>query len=465
MILYCCFKRGRRAKEIKVAQLSGYVSENTDYHHGEASLQGAIIGLAQNFPGSNNINLLAPNGNFGYRRQGGKDHASARYIYTQMEPITSTIFREEDEEVLTYNYADDKRVEPTSYAPIIPLILVNGAQGIGTGFSTYIPPHNPRDIVANLRRLINNDIQQDMLPWFNGFKGSIERKNGTDNKYTIKGKYTIEGNIVHIDDIPILNGWIEPYEFKMQSKEAVSRDDDSPLEKFNSHPGNNMIDMTLTFRKKGLQTLYKTGTLDKYLHMTQNMSITNLHLFNSDNKMTKYDYIEDIMYDFYNYRLSVYILRKEFFLKKLKNDLDIYRYKVMFIEEYLNNTILIARQKITQVIKQLEDKKYPKMANDHRVSEESKSYRYLTDMSIITLTEDKIRELKNKMNECQMIYDEYFNTPIKDIWNRELDEFLDAYDKWCINWKNENSINHKDTKKSSKRKKRVSKTSRVVGKN
>lgn len=465
MILYCCFKRGRRAKEIKVAQLSGYVSENTDYHHGEMSLQGAIIGLAQNFPGSNNINLLTPNGNFGYRRQGGKDHASARYIHTQLDPVACAIFREEDEEILTYNYDDDRRVEPVNYAPIIPMVLVNGSQGIGTGFSTNIPPHNPRDIVANLKRMLNDDTPKDMIPWFNGFKGTIEH-NG-DNKYIVRGKYTIDGNIVHIEDIPIINGWIEPYESKMQAKESVTKDDDSVLENFKSHPGNNIIDMTLTFRSKGLQSLYKSGMLDKYLHMTQNMSVTNLHLFNSQNKITKYDYIEDIMYDFYDYRLSVYEVRKEFFLKKLQNDLDIYRYKVKFIEEYLNGTLLIAKQKVTQVIKQLEDKKYPRLANDHRASDDAKSYRYLTDMTILTLTEDKISELKNKMKECQMKYDEYLNTPIKDIWNRELDEFLVAYDKWYATWESENFSKNIDNKKtkSSRNKKDTKKTKRVVKKN
>lgn len=457
MILYCCFKRGRRSKEVRVAQLAGYVSENTDYHHGEASLQGAIIGLAQNYPGSNNINLLKPNGNFGYRRQGGKDHASARYIHTEMDPVTCSIFREEDEEVLRYNYDDNKRVEPINYAPIIPMILVNGTQGIGTGFSTTIPPHNPKDIVANLKRLINDQKSLDMIPWYNGFKGTVEKNPKQDNKYIIKGKYNINGRKVHITDIPIVNGWIESYETKMQAKESVSKDDKSKLDKFKSHPGNNIIDMTLTFKGQELQKMYKAGTLDKYLNMTQNMSATNLHLFNADNKMTKYDHVEDILQEFYTYRLSMYELRKQFFLKKLQNDFDIYKYKVMFIKEYLANTLLIARKKIVEVIQQLEDKNYPRMANDHRTEDSGRSYRYLTDMTILTLTDDKIKELESKMKECKMKYDEYFETPVKDIWIKELDEFLVAYEKWGEEWEVENAMRDEEDpdakgKKRAKRK-------------
>lgn len=65
-ILFCAFKRNL-VKEFKVAQLSGYVSEHSAYHHGEQSLASTIIGMAQDYVGSNNINLLQPNGQFGTR--------------------------------------------------------------------------------------------------------------------------------------------------------------------------------------------------------------------------------------------------------------------------------------------------------------------------------------------------------------------------------------------------------------
>jgi DNA topoisomerase-2 len=85
-ILYSAFKKNLTS-EIKVAQFSGYVSEQSGYHHGEASLNAAIVGMAQDFVGSNNINLLLPNGQFGTRLQGGKDSASERYIFTQLSPL------------------------------------------------------------------------------------------------------------------------------------------------------------------------------------------------------------------------------------------------------------------------------------------------------------------------------------------------------------------------------------------
>lgn len=459
MIMFCCFKRGRRSKEVKVAQLAGYVSENTDYHHGETSLQGAIIGMAQNFPGSNNISLLKPNGNFGYRRQGGKEHSSVRYIFTELDPITSTIFREEDDEILTYNYDDTKKVEPTYYAPIIPMILINGSEGIGTGFSTNIPPHNPKDIVANLKRLLNDKKPIEMIPWYNGFKGTIEENPKKMNTYTIRGKYSVDGNKVYIEDIPIINGWIEPYETKMEAKISLSADDNNKIEHIKKNPGNNMINMIITFKNNELQKMFKDDSIDKYLHMIQNMSVSNLTLFNTEGKLYKYDTILEILHEFYNFRLKIYERRKKYYISKLENDLNISKFKVKFIREYLAKTIHIAKRKVSQVIAQLEEKNYPKLAHDHRTDDAEKTYRYLTDMSIITLTEDKIEELVANMEKCQCLYDQYLNTPIKKLWLNELDEFLVAYDKWCEWWEDENYIQDKaDPKKKDKKSKKIDKS-------
>jgi DNA topoisomerase-2 len=122
-ILYSAFKKNLTT-EIKVAQFSGYVSEHSGYHHGEASLNAAIVGMAQNFVGSNNINLFMPNGQFGTRLQGGKDSASERYIFTQLNKITRSLFPSHDDNVLTYLNDDGLLVEPVYYAPIIPMVLV-----------------------------------------------------------------------------------------------------------------------------------------------------------------------------------------------------------------------------------------------------------------------------------------------------------------------------------------------------
>ena len=171
--MFSCFKR-KLKNEIKVAQLSGYVAEHSAYHHGEVSLQQTIVSMAQNFVGSNNINYLLPIGQFGTRIQGGKDSASARYIFTALSPVTRTLYHEADDAVLTYLEDEGQSIEPGYYLPIIPMSLVNGAEGIGTGWSTFIPQHDPRQIIRNIRNLMAEKELEAMHPWYKGFSGTIE---------------------------------------------------------------------------------------------------------------------------------------------------------------------------------------------------------------------------------------------------------------------------------------------------
>jgi DNA topoisomerase-2 len=172
-VLFSCFKRNLK-KELKVAQLSGYVAENSAYLHGEVSLQSTIVNMAQNFVGANNINLLTPNGQFGTRLQGGKDAASARYIHTALAKLTRLLFHASDDKVLTYLDEEGISIEPEWYIPVIPTVLVNGAEGIGTGWSSSVPNYNPRDIVANLKRLAAGEELQPIHPWYRGFKVIVQ---------------------------------------------------------------------------------------------------------------------------------------------------------------------------------------------------------------------------------------------------------------------------------------------------
>ena len=205
-VLFSCFKRKLKS-DIKVAQLSGYVSEHSAYHHGEASLASTIVGLAQDFVGSNNVNLLVPSGQFGTRLQGGKDHASP-VTSSRLAPICRAIFPECDDALLDYLDEDGQVIEPEHYLPILPLVLVNGADGIGTGWSTSIPNYNPRDIVANIRATLSDEEQERMHPWYRNFEGEImEEVVKGEVRYHIKGKYEIQDETtLVITELPLGRG-------------------------------------------------------------------------------------------------------------------------------------------------------------------------------------------------------------------------------------------------------------------
>lgn len=178
-VLYSCFKR-RLTQEMKVAQLAGYCAEHTAYHHGEQSLHATIINMAQDYVGSNNLPLLFPSGQFGTRLQGGKDAASPRYIFTRLNEVTRLIFPESDDSLLSYKEDDGQVVEPEFFIPVVPLVLINGAHGIGTGWSTYIPPHHPIQVIDALESHLSKKRELGELePWVKGFQGGIQKSGQT----------------------------------------------------------------------------------------------------------------------------------------------------------------------------------------------------------------------------------------------------------------------------------------------
>lgn len=207
-VIYTCFKRNDK-REVKVAQLAGSVGELSAYHHGEMSLMSTIINLAQNFVGSNNINLLEPHGQFGTRLQGGKDAASPRYIFTMLSPLARKLFPPLDDPLLAHLYDDNLRIEPEYYVPIIPMVLVNGAEGIGTGWSTKVPNYDPRAIVDNIKRMIRNEEPVEMNPWYKGFRGTVVKVD--QMKYVINGEVAIlDERTIEITELPVRT-WTQVY--------------------------------------------------------------------------------------------------------------------------------------------------------------------------------------------------------------------------------------------------------------
>lgn len=245
-VLFACFKR-KLTKEIKVAQLAGYVAEHSAYHHGEVSLQQTIVHLAQNFVGSNNINYLLPIGQFGTRLMGGKDSASSRYIFTALSPVTRALYPAPDDAVLTHLEEEGQSIEPSYYLPIIPACLVNGAEGIGTGWSTFIPQHDPRLIVQNIRNIMQGEEFEEMHPWYKGYTGSIEpveRSMGNVTKYLVKGRYEIEDDDqLRILELPI-GKWTRDYK-TMLEKMAL----EDQIDEIREYHEENRVNFLLTVPK------------------------------------------------------------------------------------------------------------------------------------------------------------------------------------------------------------------------
>ena len=304
-VLYTCFKRNLK-KDVKVVELAGLVLGLTAYQHGETSLQQTIVGLAQSFVGSNNLNCLEPSGNFGSRLQGGSDCASARYIYTRLSPFARRVFSSLDEPLLTYNTDDDRQIEPEMYVPVVPLVLINGADGIGTGWSSSIPNYNPEDIVRNLKLLMANQPMEPMQPWFRGFSGTVTPM-GQD-RYKFSGIIKQTGdNEVEITELPI-RLWTQDFKDKL---EEIIKADKIPsfIKDYTDYNTHIKVHFVVQMEEKHMKIALEEGLEEKF-KLSRSIATSNLVAFDPEGRITKYASVEDIMKEFFAVRIKFYEKRK-----------------------------------------------------------------------------------------------------------------------------------------------------------
>ena len=440
-ILYSCFKR-KLYSEIRVAQLAGYVSENASYHHGEASLQGAIIGMAQNFIGSNNLNLLMPNGQFGTRIMGGADSASSRYIHTELNKIVDIIYPNKDFPLLEYNDDDGILVEPKYYVPIIPMVLVNGMNGIGTGFSTSIPKYNIKDVIDNIKNKINKKDYKQIHPYYNDFKGEIIKLD--NNNYLSKGKYEIlNDKSLKITELPI-GKWTDDYKKFLDSLLPELKRNKSPDNKIKktkritdyiNNSTDTEINFTIYFESGFLNSLQwnedeNIDGIEKFFKLTttKGLSLNNIHLYNNKGQIKKYNNIYEIFDEFYIIRYELYQKRKEYELNILQNDLSILNSKRDFINNVMNDKIIIFKRKKTDIIKDLLKLKFVQISNgkciDFVNDENTSNYDYLIKISLHLFTIEEIIRLENEIKKKTDEFNLLNNMSIEKLWLNECDILL-----------------------------------------
>ena len=410
-VVYAAFKKPIH-NEIKVAQFSGYVSEHSAYHHGESSLNGTIIGMAQNYVGSNNINLLSPKGQFGTRLQGGKDHASERYIFTALEPVARKLFTPIDDAILKYQDDDGFMVEPKYYLPIIPMILVNGAKGIGTGFSTDIMSYQPKSIIQYIKGKIDGVQQESGIldPYYRGFKGTITSVVEQPGKWKFEGLYKkVNSTDVLITELPV-GVWTDDYKLYLETiidtkKKTIIRD-------YEDNSTDKDVNIVVKFAKGYLETK-SVLELEKLLKMSVIKTTHNMHLFNSKEQLKKYSTVEEIIEEFYDERLKMYEIRRQYRLTNIELLLKTINNKVRYIEAVLSNKIDL-RGKSTSSI--------DIMLSDYGLDKEKDSYHYLTKMAMDSVSKENVEKLHEQKDTLDKEYEMLFKSSASLLWKEDLNE-------------------------------------------
>ena len=462
-VLYGCFKRNLRS-EIKVAQLVGYISEHTGYHHGEGSLAQTIVGLAQNFVGANNLNLLQPIGLFGSRAAGGKDFSAVRYIHTNITDLTRVIFNPLDDDLYTYVQDDAQTVEPEAYLPIIPMLLVNGAEGIGTGWSTNIPSFNPVDIVANIRRMMNGEEPVDMTPWFKGWEGDLERI--SPEKYKVLGKIEqVDDDTVEITEIPIKTWTNSVKEFLL-----AGLGNDKPWIKDMEEQHGINIRFVVRLLKEEMDKSLRMGLLERF-KLISSISLSNMVAFDPQGRIKKYSSANEILKDYYWARLELYQRRKDMMAENFQNQLTRLSEQARFIKLIIEKKLTIANKKRLEMVDDLKKLKFtrfnkngkpvhdePLVEAEELAEEEEEAagdisqlnlglvapedesqykpettysqYDYLLGMAIWSLTRERYEKLLRQRDEKQEELNELLKKSAKDLWNSDLDDFLVGWEEF-----------------------------------
>ncbi|KAH9949498.1 type II DNA topoisomerase [Amylocystis lapponica] len=438
-VIWSCFRR-KLASEIKVAQLVGYVSEHSEYHHGEASLMATIINLAQDFVGGNNLNLLMPNGQFGTRDQGGKDHAAARYIFTEPAPVTRTIYHPADDPLLKYNEDDGKTVEPEWYLPVVPMVLINGADGIGTGWSTSIPAYNPEEIVANIRRLMNGEEQVPMMPWWRGFTGTIKKMG--EHKYDVCGVATkLDDTTIEITELPI-HKWTQNYKAELEA--MCGEKGDGVVKDYKEYHNNMNVHFVVTMNAEDVKKAEAQGLLE-FFKLTTKINTSNMMCFDFDGKIKKYASPEEIVEEFYPKRLAYYQKRKDYLANELQTQLERLNNQARFVKMIVEGELTVSRRKKLDIVAELRKKGF-------RRSKQLDGFDYLLGMAIHSLTYEKIEKLlqQAKGKEAELLT--LLELTPNQIWQTDLDRFLEEWRGTCDRWNGKVTSAEPATTKKGKRK-------------
>ena len=433
-ILFGCLKRGLK-QEIRVAQLAGYVSEHAAYHHGEASLNSTIVGMAQTFVGSNNINLLVPIGQFGSRLLGGKDSASPRYIHTHLEQIVESLFRKEDNSILEYQEDDGLMVEPETYLPVVPLLAINGCVGIGTGFSTDIPPHHPMTIVTMLRDRLEG--RRDTLegltvqPWWFGFKGSILP---SGDAWITKGLYTMDDakKTVTITELPV-GTWTKDYKVFLDTLAggdgpAATNDAGKPiLKSFDDLYDDDTVRFVLYMDSDYYEDIKADiNEFEKRFKLTTTWRLSNMTCFDNEMRIVKYSCIGDMVEAFFGPRLDAYEKRRQNEMGRLERDALEADAKARFLRAVLEGEIDLRKATDEEIVSAMMLHELPPLS-DPTNSESVDAYDYLLRLRMDRVKASAIEEAEKSVIAARMAYESLRDTTASALWLEDLSDFETAW--------------------------------------
>ena len=406
-VLYGILKKQKQ--EIKVAQLASYVSETTNYHHGEVSLEQTIVGMCQSFVGKNNLPLLKGVGQFGTRIMGGKDNAQSRYIFTETQEYTRNLFCAQDDPLLEYLVQEDKPVEPFCYYPLLPMVLINGSEGIGTGYSSFVPCFNIKEILEELlqKNQNNEPFKENWIPYYKNYTGYISSMDNTYRKFSTTGSFGWKtDNILLVKELPI-GLWTNT--FKEHLEHLIEQ---GIVNSYTNKSTDEQVYFEITIPKP--EKLLDRDLLIKTFKFQTTLSLNNMHLYR-DQVIHKFQSVKEILEHFYEKRLEMYVKRKDYILKNLKEQISLLEEKIRFIQLVLDNPDIVFRRTKKEIFTELKERMFTQVET-------------LIQLPIYNWSTEKIEEYKQDLRQLNQQYETYNEKIIQQLYT---DDLLKLKDKIC----------------------------------
>ena len=422
--------------KLKVFQLGGYIAEKMFYHHGSDSLNKTIINMAQDFPGSRNIPLLLPIGQFGSRFGGGRDAGSPRYIDTKLnKSITDLLFPHVDDNLLEYHIIDGEIGEPKYFIPVIPLVLLEDVCLPSTGWKIELYARDLKQVIDNVKSMIKNDsCKVKTMKYFkNKFKG---REILNKNYNMLIGNYEIPEKTkdqVMITELPP-RVWNENFIESLEKKDFI----DDIIDESSIYD----VKIKVLFKKgelARLQTEYesKNEHLDYIEHNLKLYSKLShcINLYTQKNTVMEFKNYTDIMKHWY-------VVRKECYFKRIERELIILKYKIIITESIIrfienHESYGISKKSDSVAIGILESNDYQMLNKtvidspgliknedlENYIININQSYDYLLNLSYRKMNSESYERYKSNLEELKKKLEYYNKEDIyKIIWIEEINK-------------------------------------------
>lgn len=457
----------QHSKVMDLERVTGVVKTKTNYEHGGVSVQHAAVKMAQRYVGSNNIPLLVDDGEAGTRKHNGANHAAGRYFHTKLEDITRAIYPPEDLPILTQKVEAGETVEYKYFVSVIPMALINGATGVGSGVSTEIPCYNPMEIVKRIEWMLDgknlDDYPEKLIPWYMGYQGKITMKDdttwtsqGTLEPSKKKGYWEVSELAIGVSTQSFID-WLEYLQHgKIPEGKKWKKIEKTVLNDVKDDSLANTVSFQIKAIKDFQPSVEGKGNLGAYIK--SNHSLKNMILIDGNNFYHKFASPEAIIKAHYGKKIATCGLRKDYYLQEYTKNLPLFENKLRFLKCLRDKTLDIkAYESRAELDKKLEEMGFQKFLpknkkkkedDEDEIEEETKkkdepkpSYSYLLSQKVEDLMlVSQFETLEKKIAGIIAQRDELQAQTLEDIWRQDLARFKKSYSYFMKHRSNVNEV-------------------------